>query len=388
MRRALTVAVVAAVTVAACRTWRPIETDDDFRRADQACAADDQVACGYLAESLRAAHRYERASRLAYASCDAGTAVGCASLGLFLADGLGDVPQDKARAVALLDFACQKGLSWGCADLGMTMLELDDPTPEQLARAAAALELGCDGGSLMGCTNLGHMLSERWHGHLDPVRARAVLLAACDAGSTPSCRRAGLSLLDSRGGPADPDAGYLVLEAACLRRDARACGALGERDEDLESTMPRARRAFRVACAADSRYGCAGLANSLLFIDAGLDQWEGLDAAENACRHDEKAGCAILADFLLRNDLAPDASRARRLAENSCDAGWRYGCFVRSRIDDGGLPWLRLAAQWGWSPALGPYLSLLESTERRAEAARLCDAGVEGACGLPDGGAW
>ncbi|MBM4778685.1 MAG: hypothetical protein GQE15_13360 [Archangiaceae bacterium] len=39
MRRAVTVAVVAA---AACRTWRPIEADDEFRRADQACTAEVQ----------------------------------------------------------------------------------------------------------------------------------------------------------------------------------------------------------------------------------------------------------------------------------------------------------------------------------------------------------
>lgn len=388
MRRALTLAAVAALTAAACRTWRPIETDDDFHRAEQACASDDQVACGYLAESLREAHRYERAARLASASCDAGTAVGCASLALFYADGLGELPEDKARAIELLEFACQKGLTWGCADLGMTITGLDDPSPAQLERAAAALEISCDGGHLMGCTNLGHLLSERSFGRFDPVRARAVVIAACDAGSSASCRRAGLSLLADQGGPADVDGGYALLEAACLRRDARACLALGNRDDPFWKTVPRALRFYRRACHADDRYGCVGLAANLHIVDAGLDAWEALDSSEIACERGQAGGCALLSDYLLRPEFEPDAPRARMLAENSCDAGERHGCAIRARFEDGGLPWLRRAVELGSTASLRPYLLLLEGSERRAEADRLCDAGRLGACGLPDGGSW
>ncbi|MDP3504074.1 MAG: hypothetical protein Q8S33_27295 [Myxococcales bacterium] len=389
MRRALTLMAVVVVGTVACRTWRPITTNDEYQRAEAACAADDQLACGYVAESLREAHRYGRAFTLALASCDAGVGVGCACLGLFYTDGLGEVPQDVSRGIELLDFACTKGVSWGCADLGTTLIERDAPTAEELARAAAALERGCDGGSLMGCTNLGHMLTVLWEGHLDPKRARGLLLSACDAGSVASCRRAGLSLLDAEGGPVDPDAGYVLLEGACGRGDARACRTLGERDELEWATLPMATRYYRLACRADARFGCLGLANSLMIIsDAGLDEWEGRDAAEKACAHDEGAGCGLFADFLLRGHLAPDPPRARMLAETSCDAGIGHGCLVRSRIDDGGLPWLRRAVDLGSQAPVPTFLSMLDGAERRLEAARLCDAGVDTACPLPDGGSW
>lgn len=388
MRRALTLAAVAAVTAVACRTWRPIETDDDFRRADQACAADDQVACGYLADSLREARRYERAWKLALASCDAGAAIGCASLGWFFMGGEGEVKKDTPRALAYLDDACDRGVVGACVDVAVILLERYEHTAPRLARAAQVSERACDAGHLMGCTNFGYLLEEEWVGHLDPVRARALFLWGCDAGSTPSCRRAGLNLLEDAGGPADVDGGYALLEAACLRRDARACLALGNRDEDVRKTVPRALRFYRRACHADDRYGCVGLAANLHIVDAGLDAWEALDSSEIACERGKASGCALLSDYLLRPEFEPDAPRARMLAENSCDAGERHGCAIRARFEDGGLPWLRRAVELGSAASLRPYLLLLEGAERRAEADRLCDAGRLGACGLPDGGSW
>jgi TPR repeat protein len=383
MSRPLAFAVLVVAAAVACRTARPITTVEDYRDAQDRCRDDDQLACAYLADSLRNGGRYEQAWRLALASCDAGVGLGCANLGFFYDEGLGDVPKDARLAELWLGRGCEAGVPGACVDLGVSHLEGRVQAPD-FERAAWAASRACDGGHLVGCINLGYLLEELWVGHLDAAAARRLYASSCDAGFVAGCRRTGLNLLTDSGGPADVDAGVAWLAFACDRRDARACLALGNRTN--RGWGEAATRWYRRACRLDPDYGCVGLAANLRLADGGPDAWEGYDAAELACARKEKNGCAVLSDLLLRAELAPDVDRARTLGEAACEAGVGLGCVVRARVGDGGLEWLRRGVEAGWWESTADYLGRVEAAA--TEAARLCDAGIRPACARPDGGRW
>lgn len=317
--------VVGLIALAACASWRNATGEHRGQALEAACAADDQNACGVIANEEMQRGRLSKGWALAIASCDAGSPEGCAAKAKYLEDGVGPATEDEAAARSLYSFACDAGVAWGCVQAGVLLVN----TKSYAAAAAASLR-GCDGGDPLGCTNYGWIIDELWTEQIDRAEARRIFLSSCDAGVVAGCRRAGVSIAKGAGGPADPDAGLALLELTCYLRDGRGCQfgghVLADAGRAEEST-----RFLRRACTFG--YGCTDAMEALWGADGGADLYELRDTAEKACAH-SRSSCAQFSRILLREGLREDAL-AIATARRACSAKKKNACDLLAELDAG-----------------------------------------------------
>src|SRR4029077_10178579 len=92
------------------------------------------------------------AVRLSEQACNGGSLAGCTNLGSATVLGLGGLPKDFDKAIALYDRACKGGIGISCSAEASAWIHREgNPTPDERARAAASAKRGCELGSAGGC---------------------------------------------------------------------------------------------------------------------------------------------------------------------------------------------------------------------------------------------
>jgi TPR repeat protein len=193
------------------------------------------VAVRWLADERRAATVKDGATRRvrldAEATCLAGSAEDCATLGQLYYAGRDPYPRDRARSAVEYQRGCDLGSTVACSNLG-DAYEYGEAVVRDLAHAAALYERACHAGSALGCANLGHLVEHGEGVARDPARARTLYRDACDRGDVYGCLHAQLMVAEPGGPPADPARSLERWRRACDRRDARACAFVGLIYED------------------------------------------------------------------------------------------------------------------------------------------------------------
>lgn len=135
-------------------------------------------------------------AQLFKASCDAGDAKGCQSLGAIYSL-LGRSPASSKAAAALYSKACEGGAAVGCSSLGSVYLGGQGVGQDE-ARALRLFEQACQHGDAEACTSYATQYATGCGVPRDDVKATPFYVRACDGGDPEGCYNVGVMYGDGR----------------------------------------------------------------------------------------------------------------------------------------------------------------------------------------------
>lgn len=295
----------------------------------------------------------EEAADILARYCDEGVARACASLGLFVLEGMGR-ERDVEAGVALVREACAHDDPLGCSTLAG--LELGGTViPRDPVAGVAHARWACERGEDEGCGLLADAL---YHGigEIAPDRDEATRLLAllCERRDAVACERLGEHLE----GEDDRAAARAAFATSCERRQGPACTRAGL----LENEPAAAYRYFDLACDGGDDEGCLlALRGHPGDDDVDLRRLAGITCASG--RHE---GCVTFARLLTTGRGGPrEIELGLRLLAEACDVGEAEGCYL-------------LGSAYSDGVMVPPDPTIVE-----AAFARACSLGDEGACDRP-----
>jgi uncharacterized protein len=317
-------------------------TPNPFADACQMGSAD---ACAYGGLDLVDAGRDEEALPLLNASCDHGSAGGCATLAFLYVSGRG-VRKDERRAGALYDKSCDLGDPQGCYNAGIASDQARGSSRDDV-RAAARYTEGCDMGSSTACTNLGFLYEHGRGVKEDAARAFELYERGCDGSSCqPSnlggCVNAGRCYRDGKGTKTDEAKAAAIFQDACDRRvdsddihsaenGARACsllGALHLAGDGIPKDLEKALQLSLLGCERHDAFGCFNV-SAIYTAGSGVpaDRAKAAQYLDLACQAGDGEGCYDLAiAYEKGNGVAADRRRGADLRRKACELGYASAC--------------------------------------------------------------
>jgi TPR repeat protein len=118
--------------------------------------------------------------------CDKGNLPSCSNVAVAYVTGKGGIPQDVARAVAVVTPACQKDEPSACYVLGGIYLSFDAYVNDR-AQVVSLFRRACEGGHAASCDALGVLYAGGTGVASDPSQAARLFQRACDEGSPQAC---------------------------------------------------------------------------------------------------------------------------------------------------------------------------------------------------------
>ncbi|HHO50206.1 MAG TPA: sel1 repeat family protein [Deltaproteobacteria bacterium] len=300
-------------------------------------------------------------------ACDAGEALACNQLGLWLHDGLMGATEDRQEAAVRYRRACDLGAGIGCYNLaGMVSsgdggLEIDPLEARLLMTQTRQLyQASCDAGALTWCVNLAGLMIRDDLGSPDPRAAVSILQPTCDGGYGPACVELARLLLGSRAGRPDPERAEALLTAACDDDVEGACNDLAlqleRRGEDAVPVLERAcDRGVPIACrnlakrvpgrdralallskACDAPKNLDGLACSMaaeILLEQPGNEELAIHRLARSCSVGIVSTCMKAVTLAAVTDSSFDKATARDLVARGCALGDASACELLERLD-------------------------------------------------------
>ena len=326
-------------------------------------------------------------------ACGEAYATACTSLGEMHLVGVG-VPQDLARAEALLEEGCSARDWWGCYRVGLLYAE----RPAERPRAAANLKRACDNNIVQGCVQLAGLLTTGEGIERDFAQAARLDQLGCEAGLYGACTELGDLYAAGRGVSPSGAIALGLYRTSCAAGDLRACfgeGVLLERGSGVAANVSAAADRFERTCEAGYAAGCSRLGD-LYFHgrEVERDRRLGLRYLQRGCEAGDAYGCEQLGAALLQGsrEVPRDPAEALRVLDQACQGGSGRACGLTAGLLESGeltAPEARLAPQPLRELACtrGHGESCLWMADHTSEAAqgdwlaRGCSAGEGESCG-------
>ncbi len=295
-------------------------------------------------------------------SCDAGNALACNQLGLWLHDGVNGATRDPKAAAAAYRRSCDLRAGIGCYNLsGMLLgghgIDADPETAEGLLLDTRAhYQDSCDAGGLAWCANLAGLMQRGDGSPISPDAARGLYSRTCDKGHPFACLELANMMADGEGGDRDPEGAVALLRRTCDAGSEESCNNLAIQIEGQGGDpLP----IFRQACDRGVAVACRNVAMRL------DDPAEALALLRSACEapvDSDGAACAVAGRMLA--DTEGQGNAALGYFERACSVGYAESC----------MDAVQLGVQ-GQATALTP--------ERGRElVTRACTLGLDEACQL------
>jgi hypothetical protein len=233
---------------------------------------------------------------LLQASCDAGSELGCAGVGIARYDGRAGLTRDYKSARGLLAKSCEAGVLRACSTLGR-MNRLGHGAPKDAEKAADLYKKACEGKEYQGCNELGVMYAKGEDGFpKDPKHAVELFQTGCDDGHAASCNSLSESYCDGAGVTASNEKSVQLAEKSCSGGWGKACRNL----------------------AVWYRQGMFGLSKDAAKMKLYLDK---------SCNDTEVIGCGVAALMYGQGLGVPrDLKKAYELAMKGCAAEVGEAC--------------------------------------------------------------
>jgi len=259
------------------------------------------------------------------ASCKAGDATACLTLGAALLAGTGGLKADGRAAVVAWDTGCSAGSGASCAAAARVMFgKVGNGAKPDVERALAWNLKGCALGFADSCTEAGNSMLFSDLVARNEAEGVVLITRACELKETFACNALASFFEDGSFGVAKNAAKALSLRVkACEAGGAEACLAMGlmyDKGQGAEVNKPRAHALYEKACAAGSGEAC-------LYVSIDKRTGEGtpidlpgaLAPLEKACNLKVAPACHDLSIAHYTGDGAKkDLKRAFALASEAC----------------------------------------------------------------------
>lgn len=269
-------------------------------------------------------------------ACGEAYAPACTSLGELHLVGVG-VPQDLARAEALLEEGCKARDWWGCYRVGELYASRDD-----MPRAAANLKRACDNNIVQACVGLAAALKAGAGIDRDFAQAARLYRSGCEAGMYGACTDLGDLYAAGRGVSPSGAVAMGLYRTACQAGDLRACfgeGVLFAEGEGVVANIATAVARFESTCEAGYAPGCARLGD-LFFQGRGVDRDRrlGIRYLRRGCDAGDTYGCEQLGAALLQGsrDVPRDPDGALQVLDQACQASSGRACGLMAELLESG----------------------------------------------------
>lgn len=165
----------------------PKNTRDAHALAVRGCNLNHGWSCITAARTFEPSAPYVEVHALMSRACELKVALGCHQMAGGLWYGLGDVPQDRGRAVTLWRLACKHNLYASCAELGIAYRYPHKGVALDQKAAAKLFERACKGRDARGCRQLGIMYANVFTTAQHLTEGIALVRRACALGLASAC---------------------------------------------------------------------------------------------------------------------------------------------------------------------------------------------------------